>query len=130
MWDKAVPYLHQAGMKAYTRSANREAVSNLEEALTALQHLPKTRETLEQAIDLRFDLRNSLTPLGEFERIAGYLREAEGLARTLDDQGRLGRMFDQMCVNLWITGHPTEAFGFGQSAQAIAESLRDVPLQV
>ena len=29
-----------------------------------------------------------------------------------------------------MTGHPTEALGFGQSAQALAESLGDVPLQV
>jgi tetratricopeptide (TPR) repeat protein len=35
-----------------------------------------------------------------------------------------------MCHNLWMTGHPTEALAFGQSAQAIAEALGDVPLQV
>jgi class 3 adenylate cyclase/tetratricopeptide (TPR) repeat protein len=130
MWEKAVAYLHQAGAKALARSANREAVSCFEQALAALQHLPETREMLEQAIDLRFDLRTSLFPLGEFERIFGCLREAEGLARTLDDQRRLGQMFVHRCFNLWMTGHPTEALGAGQSAQAIAESLGDVPLQV
>jgi tetratricopeptide (TPR) repeat protein len=130
MWEQAVTYLRQAGAKSLARSANREAITCFEQALTALQHLPETREALEQAIDLRFDLRTSLHPLGEFERIVGYLREAEGLARTLDDQRRLGQMFVHMCLNLWITGHPTEALGFGQSAQAIAESLGDVPLQV
>ena len=29
-----------------------------------------------------------------------------------------------------FTGHPTEAFVFGQRAQAIAESLQDIRLQV
>jgi hypothetical protein len=29
-----------------------------------------------------------------------------------------------------VTGHPTEALAFGQRAQALAESLGDVPLQV
>jgi tetratricopeptide (TPR) repeat protein len=82
------------------------------------------------AIDLRFDLRTALFPLGEYERIFGCLREAETLARTLDDQRRLGQLSVYLCHNLWVTGHPTEAFRFGQSAQAIAESLRDVPLQV
>jgi len=130
MWEKAVRYLRQAGAKALTRSANREAVSCFEQALVALQHLPEIRETLEQAIDLRFDLRNALFPLGEFGRIVGCLREAEGLARTLDDQRRLGQMFVHMCYNLWVTGHPTEALAFGQNAQAIAQSLGDVPLQV
>ncbi|HET9534264.1 MAG TPA: adenylate/guanylate cyclase domain-containing protein [Mesorhizobium sp.] len=90
LWGKAVPYLHQAGVKALARSANQEAVSCFEQALMALEYLPETRERLEQAIDLRFDLRTSLFPLGELERIFGCLREAEGLARTLDDQRRLG----------------------------------------
>ncbi|HEV8441025.1 MAG TPA: adenylate cyclase, partial [Methylomirabilota bacterium] len=74
--------------------------------------------------------RTSLFPLGEFERIFGYLREAEGLARALDDQRRLGQMFVHMCLNLSMTGQSTEALGVGQTAQAIAESLGDVPLQV
>jgi tetratricopeptide (TPR) repeat protein len=130
MWEQAVTYLGQAGARALTRSANREAVTCFEQALTALPHLPETRERLEQAIDLRFDLRTALFPLGEFERIFGCLREAEGLARTLGDQRRLGQLSVYLCHNLWIAGHPTEALAFGQSAQAIAESLGDVPLLV
>jgi len=35
-----------------------------------------------------------------------------------------------MCHNLWMTGRPAEARGFGQSALVLAESLEDVPLQV
>ena len=130
MWEQAVAYLRQAGAKALGRSANREAVSCFEQALTTLSHLPENRERLAQAIDLRFDLRTALHPLGEFERILGCLREAEDLARALADQRRLGQMSVYRCHNLWMTGHPTEAIGFGQSAQAIAESLGDVPLQV
>ena len=69
-------------------------------------------------------------PLGEFERCTGYLRQAEGLARTLDDQRRLGRTSAYMCLNLWNTGHPREALAFGQNAQTIAKLLGDVALQV
>jgi class 3 adenylate cyclase/tetratricopeptide (TPR) repeat protein len=130
MWEEAVSYLRQAGVKAVARSANREAVSCFEQALTALQQLPETRETLEQAIDLRFDLTTSLFTLGEFERTFACLREAEGLAMALDDQRRLGQLSVYLCRNLNMTGHPTEALAFGQSAQALAESLGDVPLQV
>jgi tetratricopeptide (TPR) repeat protein len=130
LWEQAVTYLRQAGVKALARSANREAVSCFEQALTTLGHLPETRARLEQTIDLRFDLRTSLFPLGEFERIFGCLREAEGLARALDDQRRLGQLSVYMCHNLNMTGHPTEALEFGQRAQAIAESLGDVPLLV
>ena len=130
LWEQAVTYLRQVGAKALVQSANREAASCFEQALVSLQHLPETRERLEQAIDLRFDLRTALHPLGEFERILGCLREAEDLARALGDQRRLGQMFVYLCHNLWMTGHPTEAIGYGQSAQALAESLGDVPLQV
>src|SRR5262249_25339335 len=131
MWAAAVTYLDQAGGKAaMARSANREAVTYFEQAFTALGHLPETRETLERAIDVRFDLRTALFPLGEFEQIFGYLREAEGLARALDDQRRLGRIAVYMCHSLHIAGHPTEALASGQSAQALAESLGDVPLKV
>jgi class 3 adenylate cyclase/tetratricopeptide (TPR) repeat protein len=130
MWEQAVTYLRQAGAKAFARSANRESMSCFEQALTALGHLPKTRETQELAIDLRFDLRTALLPLGEFERIFRCLREAEGLARRLDDQRRLGQMSVHMCHNFYMTGHPTEGLAFGQSAQALAESLGDISLQV
>src|SRR5262249_36624877 len=127
-WEQAVTYLRQAGAKALARSANREAVSYIEQALGALTHLPEIRERGEEAIDLRFDLRTALFPLGEFGRIFGCLREAEGLARTLDDQRRLGRAAVYMCHNLNMTGHPTEALEFGESARTIADSLGDVSL--
>jgi predicted ATPase len=103
LWEPAVTYLRQAGAKAMARSANREAVNCFEQALAGLSHLPETRETLEQAIDLHFDLRTALFPLGEFERILGCLREAEGLARTLDDPRRLGQLSVYLTHNLWIT---------------------------
>ena len=58
VWEKALTYLRQAGAKADARSANREAASYFEQALTALGHLPDDRETREQAIDLHFNLRS------------------------------------------------------------------------
>jgi tetratricopeptide (TPR) repeat protein len=122
--------LRQAGAKAIARSANREAVSFFEQALMALGHLPETRERLEEAIDVRFDLRTALSPLGEFERIFGRLREADGLARALHDDRRLGQTSVYMCTNLYMSGRPREALAFGQNAHALGESLGDLPLRV
>ena len=90
VWDKAVAYCRQAGDKALARSASREAVTCFEQALVALAHLPEGRERHEQAIDVRFGLRNALGVLREYGRILTYLREAEGLAQALGDQHRLG----------------------------------------
>ncbi len=130
LWERAVTYLRQAGAKALARSANRQAAACFERALSALDRLPETGDALAQAIDLRFDLRTALHPIGEFERILGCLREAEGLARRLGDQRRLGQMCAYMCHNLWMMGRPTEAIAFGEDAQAIGESLEFVPLEV
>ncbi len=130
-WAKAVTYLQQAGAKAFARSVHREAVSCFEDALTALTHLPETRETVEQAIDLRFDLRNALLPLAEWGRIEGYLREAEALARTSNDQRRLGSVLGYMSgLHLNTGGRASDVRAFAQQVEAIGASLSDVPLQV
>src|SRR2546427_218318 len=90
VWNKASMYLRQAGAKAQRRSAHREALACLEEALQALRHLPETPETREQQIDVLLELRGSLYPLGEFEKMLGYLREAEAMASAISDSRRLG----------------------------------------
>src|SRR5262249_58712144 len=64
VWDKAAAYLRQAGAKAAARSAYREAMTYFEEALSAIEHLPRTPDTMAEAVDLRFDLRNCQAPLG------------------------------------------------------------------
>ena len=121
-------YLRQAGAKAFARSAHPEAVAHFEQALTALTHLPETREWMGQAVDLRFDLRNSLYPLGQLNRLLGHLGDAEVLAVRLDDPRRLGWVSVYMSQHLWVTGHPTEARTFGQSALANATTVGDFAL--
>jgi tetratricopeptide (TPR) repeat protein len=131
LWEKGVSYLRQAGAKAFSRSANREAVAHFEQALTALSHLPETRETTEQAIDVRFELGNALYPPAEFDRIAGCLREAELLARRLDDQRRLGWVSVYLCRHHMMTGSSVaEVRRFVEIVELIGETLDDVPLQV
>jgi len=129
VWDKAVGYLRQAGAKAFARSANREAVAYLEQALTALAHLPETRERLELAIDLRFEIRSSLFPLGELDTMLTTLRDAERLARGLDDSRRLGWVSVFMSQYSWVKGGLSDARAFGERAGAIAATLGDTSLQ-
>jgi class 3 adenylate cyclase/tetratricopeptide (TPR) repeat protein len=129
-WEKAVAYLRQAGIKAATRSANREAVAYFEQALVALQHIPESHDTLTQAVDLRIDLRQSLYPLGEIERILDNLREAETLAKALGDQHRLGWIAAYILNCFWSTGNKDRAIEFGQRALTIAEAVADIALQV
>jgi len=131
LWEKAVTYLRQAGAKTADRSAHREAVSYFERALEALKHLPKSRQTIEQAIDIRIDMRRSLQPLGEQAKVLERMREAEVLAETLDDQHRLGQ------VSAYLSGYfiqagddPIQAIEKGEKALGIGSSIGDFGLQV
>ena len=130
LWDKAAPYLRQAATKAFARSANREAVVWFDQALSAIEHLPPTRELREQAIDLRFDLRNALQPLGEFGTILERLYEAEALAAALPDRQRLGRVVAYLTDYFRLTGDQDRAIQSGKRALAVAIEIGDFGLQI
>jgi class 3 adenylate cyclase/tetratricopeptide (TPR) repeat protein len=129
MWDRALTYFRQAGAKAGTHSAYREGIACFERALEALTHLPESRHTLEQAIDLRLDLHGVLQPFGEIGRMHDYLREAEILAEALDDELRLGRVSRLMCNSSWMMGDYGAAIEYGQRALATGMALGNVRLQ-
>jgi class 3 adenylate cyclase/tetratricopeptide (TPR) repeat protein len=129
VWDKAVVYCRQAGTRVFARSAFREAVACFEQALAALQHLPERRDTVEQAIDVRFDLRNALQQLGDRGPILEHLRQAETLAQALGDQHRLGRVLSYMTRHFWDIAGYDRAIVAGERALAIAAALGDVGLQ-
>jgi class 3 adenylate cyclase/tetratricopeptide (TPR) repeat protein len=130
LWEKAVAYSRQAGLRAMARGANRDAIVHLEQALGALRHLPETLETTELSIDLRLDLRNALISLGEYARMGEHLHETEVLARTLGDQHRLGRIATFMVWQCLATGDYDEAVRFGQEALSIGRTLGDRSIEV
>ena len=130
VWDKALAYCRQAGAKAATRSAYREAVAYFEQALTAIGHLPEHRETLEQAIDLRLDIRSALLRLGAFGAICDHLRQAEVLATALDDQRRLGWVCAYMINSVQPMGDYERGLAYGQRALAIATASGDFALEM
>ena len=129
-WDKAWRYGRQAGDKAASRSAFREAVGWFEQALGVLPNLPPAPDVLAQAIDLRFELRNLLFALGEHGRILDHLQEAERLAREVGDERRLGWVSTYMSNYFWREGTPEQAVTMGLHALAVAEKQGDLALQV
>jgi len=129
VWDKAVSYFRQAAVKAQRKSAHREALTSFEEALEALRRLPETPETREQGIDVRLELRGSLYPLGEFEKMLTYLREAEAMASVISDERRLGLVCIHTAEYLRQTGRFAEARTLAEKALAMGDKLQDVPLQ-
>src|SRR6266536_635692 len=127
---KALTYLREAGTRAVEHRANREAVSLFQQALEALKHLPDDRHRLEQAVDIRFDIRNALQPLGDLSQILEYLREAEDLARQLNDQVRLGWVSAYLTEHFRMLGNPESAAKAGVRALAIGQSVGDLRMQI
>ena len=123
VWDKAVRYLRDAVDRQAARSAYHEARSSLEAALRALARLPETRATQARAIDLRLDSRLVLAPLGQYDRILEYMREAEVIARQLGDQRRLGLVLADMGARLRNVGDHRRALAASQQALDIATEL-------
>jgi class 3 adenylate cyclase/tetratricopeptide (TPR) repeat protein len=128
VWDKAVAFFQQAGEKAMARSARREAVGYFEQALDALTHLSETRETREQAIDVRLALRSALQLSHDSGRILAYLREAEALASTLDDPRRSEQVSLFLAVHFHSGGAYDQTIASAQRALALATARGDVVL--
>jgi DNA-binding NtrC family response regulator/tetratricopeptide (TPR) repeat protein len=130
VWNKALVYLRQAGAKAYAGGAHREAVARYEQALAALAELPLDHERLAQAVELRFELRTSLLPLGEVERGLEYIREAEKLAAELKDARRLAQVTVYLIGQLYLMGEHDRAWEAGQRALAIGHTVDDFALRI
>jgi class 3 adenylate cyclase/tetratricopeptide (TPR) repeat protein len=129
VWDKALAYGRQAGEKAMARPAYREAVGFFEQALSVLAHLPETRDTIEQAIDLRLALRTALLPSGALGRILEVLREADTLATALDDPYRLGQVSRFLSLHFYYRGAHDQAIAAAQRALALATANGDIVLR-
>jgi tetratricopeptide (TPR) repeat protein len=129
-WDRAVTYCRQAGAKAQAREANWEAVTYFEQALVGLAHLPESRETGEQLIDVHLALLARLWRVGELPRMLDHLHQAETLARALGDQKRLGAVFYQMSFYCNLTGERERAIEAGEHALTIAQAGADLPLKI
>jgi len=130
LWEKAVDYLYQSGLRAIRRSACREAIVHLEQALATLPHRAETRQTTELNIDIRLALRNALMPLSKWGRMGEHLHEAEALARRLGDERRLGYIAAFRVVQYRIAGQYDESVRCGQEALGIARTLGDRSIEV
>ena len=126
VWDKALAYCRQAGEKAMTRPAFREAVTCFEQALLAAQRLPMQRDLLTQGIDLRINLDAAFLGLGDLRRGFDSLREAVALAEELDDQQRLGRISNSIAHYVWRMGDYEAAIEYGQRALVHTTASGDI----
>ena len=130
VWPKAVTSLRQAGSKAVARSAYREAIGFFERALSALAHLPESRETLTEALDIRIALGPALIVVkgaGAREVEASYTHAQEMCGRIGDPS----RLFPVLW-GLWYVNHSRGQYqparGLGERLLSLAQSSQDPAL--
>ena len=129
MWAKAATYNRQAGARAAAHAANVEARQDYETALRALGRLPQTRETLEDAIDVRLELRAPLLQLGRLDDVLAVSREAERIAGELGDDRRLARVYTYLVNYHYLKGDIAAAIDYGRRCLEVGCSTGDAALQ-
>jgi class 3 adenylate cyclase/tetratricopeptide (TPR) repeat protein len=128
--EKAVDYARQAGLKAAARSAPQDSRVWFEQALGVLEALPESQATLEQAFDIRLELRPVMQQLGDGRQMLERLREAEALAERLNDDRRRGRVCALATNDHSRLGELDEALAAGARALEIAARLGDARLRI
>src|SRR5262247_162850 len=123
--DPAIEYWLKAGAKAYSLYANEDAVRFFERALTLLKELPETRDNLERAVDIRFQLRNALLPLGETDRILRSLDELDPILARLGDKQRSAQYAAFRCNHHFLIGQQRRAIEFGETGVRLARECGD-----
>ena len=122
MWAKAAVYATQAGTRAIDRSAEPQvAKACFETALEALSHLPRSREILQQGVEVRFLLGSALFTLGATDAYLSYAAEAVAIAERLGDAEQLSRALALQTNAFWVVGDNARALTSAQRAAAIAE---------
>jgi class 3 adenylate cyclase/tetratricopeptide (TPR) repeat protein len=123
--DRAIEYWLKAGAKAYSLYANEDAVRFFERSLTLLEKLPETRDNLERAVDIRFQLRNALLPLGETDRILRSLDELDPILARLGDKQRSAQYAAFRCNHHFLIGQQRRAIEFGETGVHLARECGD-----
>jgi class 3 adenylate cyclase/tetratricopeptide (TPR) repeat protein len=129
LWEKAVTYLWEAGRNARARSAYREAMTLLEQAVEALTRLPDTVEHAVLHIDLVCrDLSDPLNILGRYERLLEHMRDAARLAEKIGDRARLASALARTLHALRACGQLDRAVEIGERACGLADEIGDALL--
>ena len=127
IWEKAARYLRQAGIRATTRLAYREALDYFERALAALERLADGPERAVLAIDVFIDMGPVLMVLkgvAATEVEDAYLRARE-LCERINETRRLFPVLWGLWYVEHMRGHPDRARQMGERLLQVARENDD-----
>ena len=125
VWDAAAGYALKAAERANRSCAWDDAVRLLEAAITAIARLPETPAVVQQAIEVRLQLRVALAALSDLPRLRSALAEARALEELSGDPLRLARIDTSRCLNFTMVGDLEEAIEAGRQAHATLQKRGD-----
>ena len=128
--DKALHYSWAAGRRAAQRSSYKRAVDYFEEALQYCELLSQDSESLKQSIDISFDLRNALYPLGKIQRDLDNLQRIDRQNRGLIEASRHAWLSAYMARDLALLGRPDDCIAAGHHALALAHRAQNKELEI
>ena len=89
-WEEAVRFGRLAAEKAYRYSQFQEAVTLYEMVAEWILKLPESKAQKENLVDIQLEICWSNIGLGQFGKVEKVAKEAESIAKSLEDQTRLG----------------------------------------
>ncbi|HEX4262056.1 MAG TPA: AAA family ATPase, partial [Acetobacteraceae bacterium] len=125
VWPEAVRHALRAGERANRRSAWHPAISFLEHAIAALEHLPSEPSTIAQAIEARLQLRVAVVAIGDVPRMLTCLDEARDLTDATGDALGAALIDIRRCIGLSMLGEIEAAIPPGEAALAVARAAAD-----
>jgi class 3 adenylate cyclase/tetratricopeptide (TPR) repeat protein len=127
-WLDAAEYSRAAGQRALAKAANAEAKDFFEQAIECLARIDQSGDVMRLAVDLRFDLRNSLE-LFEPKRLIDLLTDAATIASTIGDDQRYATAAGLLSHAYWVAGRLHDAVDIGVKGMLVIENTQHPNIQ-
>ena len=129
-WQRAYKYSREVGLKTFSLSAYEEAQNHFVAALDALHNLSQSKDRIEKEIDLIFNMRAALFPQARHQEWGKWMREAESLAKQINDDARLSNVLNYLSNYYWIHGECMKAIELGERGLDLSRKAGDFTSQV
>jgi class 3 adenylate cyclase/tetratricopeptide (TPR) repeat protein len=127
-WQRAADYAMRAGAQAVKVYALREALEHYEHAYEALRKLPNASP--EQLCDALLGWAPAAFKLRPYQEVVERLKEAEKIARELNDEVRLVQILHWIANAYISNGFPTRGMPALLESYQLAERIGDESLTV